>query len=133
MTNRVITFLEDIGKDFQNGLAKLIPIVAKGVTIAQEVAPYISAIDPAFGAVFQTSVAAISTIEQKFAAMNQQTGTGTQKLANALQILTPVVSQAFAAAGKPSDTATVTNYINAVVGLLNAIPASTTPAPAVSA
>src|ERR1700683_1771928 len=131
MSNKFVTFLEDIGADFKNGLAKLMPIVAKGVRIAEAATPEITALDPAVGAIFQTVVATVSTVEQKFAAMGAQTGTGTQKLAQAATTLQPLVTQALAAGWKPSDATTVTNYINAVVGFLNAIPASTAaPAPA---
>ena len=129
MANRFITFLETIGKDFENGLAKIAPWIEKGVALAQAEAPKIAALDPALGAVFGTVVATVSSIEQKFTAMNKQTGSGPQKLAEAVTILQPVVSQAFAAAGKASDTPTVTNYINAVVGFLNAIPAAGTATP----
>lgn len=123
MTNKFVSFLEDIGRDFKNGLKKIAPLAT---AIAQAAVPEIEALDPALGAVFSTVVATVSTVEQKFAAMGQQNGTGTQKLAQAITILEPVVSQSFAAAGKASDTTTVTNYINAVVAFLNAIPASGT-------
>src|ERR1700683_1863550 len=110
MTNKFISFLDDIGADFKNGLAKLLPVVAEGVKIATLAEPEVTALDPAVGVLFQTVVGTVSTIEQKFAAMGQQTGTGTQKLATAVTILQPIVSQAFAAAGKPSDATTVSNY-----------------------
>ena len=130
MSNKFVTFLEDIGADFKNGLAKLLPVVSKVVAVAQVAEPEVASLDPAVGAIFQTVVGTVATIEQKFAAMGQQTGTGTQKLAQAVTILQPVVRQAFAAAGKPSDATTVGNYVSAVVNFLNAIPASTPVTPA---
>lgn len=129
MANKVVTFLESIGKDVANGFKKIDPFIKQGIALAQDAAPEIAALDPAFGALFASTVAVAASIEQKFAAMGQQSGTGAQKLAEATTILQPVISQAFAAAGKPSDVATVQKYISAVVGFLNAIPASA-PAPA---
>jgi hypothetical protein len=125
------SFLTAIGQDFKNGLAKIDPWIKKGVTIAEAVEGPVSAFNPAIGGIFATVVATVSSIEQKFTAMGQQTGTGVQKLAEAMTILQPVVGQAFKAAGMASDTATVQNYISKTVDLLNAIPVSTiTPAPA---
>jgi hypothetical protein len=129
MANKFVTFLETIGHDFKIGLVKLDPWVKEGIVLATAAETEVSALDPAIGVIFKTVVATVSSIEQKFTAMGQQTGTGVQKLAEATTILQPIIQQAFAAAGKPSDGATVSNYINAVVGFLNSIPASTTPAP----
>lgn len=122
-----ISFLTQIGKDFEKGLAELDPWIKQGIAVAQAAELPVSAIDPAIGVIFQTVVATVSSIEQKFAAMGKQGGTGTQKLAEAVTILQPVVSQAFAAAGKASDVATVSNYISKTVDFLNAIPAFSTP------
>lgn len=123
MSNRFLTFLEKIGHDFKVGLDTILPFAqAASVTI-------VPALDPAIGPLFATTVGVVSQTEQKFAAMGQQSGTGVQKLAEATSILQPVVAQAFAAAGKPSDNTTVQNYINAVVAFLNAVPATASPAP----
>jgi hypothetical protein len=124
MANKFVTFLEDVGHDFKVGLSKLDPIVKKAIVIAQAAEAPIAGLDPALGVIFTTVVSTVSSIEQKFAAMGQQTGTGVQKLAEAVTILSPVVTQAFTAAGKAADNVTVQNYISAVVNFLNAIPAS---------
>lgn len=124
MANKFVSFLESIGHDFKVGLAKLDPIVKEGIVLGQAAEGPITALDPALGAIFTTTVATVSSIEQKFAAMGQQTGSGVQKLAEATTILSPVIQQAFSAAGKASDVATVSNYISAVVDFLDAIPAS---------
>lgn len=133
MANRFITFLEAIGKDIEHGLARLQPIAERVLGIAQAAEPYVSALDPAIGPLFTTVVGTVSSIEQKFAALGKQSGSGAQKLQEATTILQPVIQQAFAAAGKPSDGQTVQNYISAVVGFLNAIPASEPAAPVASA
>jgi hypothetical protein len=130
MANKVVTFLEAIGRDVKNGLVKIDPFIQKAITMAQVAAPEISALDPALGAVFSTVVATVSSIEQKFVALNQQTGTGAQKLAEATTILGPVITQAFQSSGKAADLPTVQKYISAVVNFLNAIPQSVAPAAA---
>lgn len=124
MANKFVTFLEKVGTDFKNGLAKLDPFVKQAIILAQAAAPEIAALDPALGAVFATTVATVSSVEQKFAALGQQTGSGVQKLAEATNILAPVIAQSFQAAGKAADLPTIQNYISAVVNFLNAIPAS---------
>lgn len=124
MANKFVTFLESIGHDFKVGLTKLDPFIKDGIGIATAAEGEISTLDPALGVIFKTVVTTVSEVEQKFAAMGTQTGTGIQKLATAVTILEPVVSQAFSAAGKASDTATVSKYISSVVDFLNAIPVS---------
>jgi hypothetical protein len=132
MANRFVTFLEDVGKDLKNGLAKIAPFATEVLGLAAAATPEITALDPALGAVFATTVATVSSIEQKFTALGNATGSGPDKLAQAMTILEPVITQAFQAAGKASDVTTVQNYISAVVNFLNAIPANgTAPAPAV--
>src|SRR5208282_5176371 len=129
MTAKFITFLEAIGKDIEHGLAMIQPVVEKVLGLAQAAEPYVAALDPAIGPLFTTVVGTVSSIEQKFAALGKQSGTGVQKLTEATTILQPVIAQAFTAAGKPADATTVQNYISAVVGFLNAIPASAPTAP----
>jgi hypothetical protein len=130
MANKFVSFLETLGHDFKIGLQILGPIVKQGLLIATAAEPLVAELDPGLGSILSTTVATVCSIEQKFAAMGQQSGTGMQKLSEATTILQPVISQAFAAAGKASDAATVGNYISAVVGFLNAIPAMHTASPA---
>jgi|ERR1700722_8423440 len=108
--------LETIGTDF----LKALPWLQRGAGI-------VGIFDPALGSLFSTTVNIVATVEQKYAALGKQTGTGTQKLADALQIGEPVIAQGLKLAGKSSTTADVANYINSVVTVLNAAP---TPIPA---
>jgi hypothetical protein len=128
MTSKLVTFLDEIGQDFKNGLKKLYPLIKEGTALAAAAGPEIAQIDPLFGTVFQTAVAAVSEVEQKFAALGQQSGTGLSKLADATGILEPLVSEALTLVGKVADEAAVQKYINLVVAFLNGIPASA-PAP----
>jgi hypothetical protein len=63
---------------------------------------------------------AVATVEQKFAAAGSVTGTGAQKLAEVLSIVSPTVTQLLAAEGLNYDQTQVTNIVNAVVAVLNA-------------
>jgi hypothetical protein len=125
MSNKFESFLKAVGHDFKIGLDHVLPI-------AQAAVPAVSIINPGVGALLQTSVGVALATEQKFAAMGQQSGTGQQKLAEAVSILNPIIKQVFPQFGD----AEVQNYVNAVVALLNALPRFTVPevaAPAVSA
>ena len=121
MSNKFVSFLEALGRDFKKGLDAILPYAAT----AGETAVGIFA--PTLGPLFNSTVSAVVLAEQKFAALGKQTGTGAQKLADVLQITEPVISQGLIAAGRPGDTAAVTGYINSVVTVLNAAPAPATP------
>lgn len=111
------SFLSAVGADFKKGLdfaLKLEPAVEAGLAIA----------DPPIAALLHVTTATIMNVEQKFAAMGTQSGTGAQKLAQAIQILEPTVVSTFAQYGETLNTSGVQNYINAVVALLNTLPAS---------
>jgi hypothetical protein len=109
------SFLTKVGEDF----AKALPWIEKGASL-------VAVFDPSLGALFNTTVNIVATVEQKWAALGQQSGTGTQKLADALTIGEPVIAQGLKLAGKSSSTADVTNYINSVVAVMNTIPAPAT-------
>jgi hypothetical protein len=115
-----VSWLDAVGHDFKVGLDKILPW-AEG---AGETAVAIFA--PQLGPVFNATVAAVATVEQKFSAMGQQTGSGVQKLAEATTIVGPLIAQALTDAGKTANIPAVQGYINAVVSILNASPA---PAP----
>lgn len=101
-----------IGEEFQ----KALPWLQKGAAVLQ-------VFDPAAGALFNSTVNIVATVEQKYAALGQQKGTGASKLADALQIGEPIIAQGLKIAGKANDTAAVTNYINSVVTVMNTTPA----------
>jgi hypothetical protein len=116
MSNKVVTFLEAIGKDFVKGLDAVLPYAA---TVGETA---VGIFAPSLGPLFNTTVSAIVLAEQKYAALGKQKGTGAQKLADVLQISEPVIAQGLAGRWQPNDTAAVTGYINSVVTVLNAAP-----------
>lgn len=113
------SFLQQVGEDFQKALPWL-----------QEAGELTTIFDPSLGVLFNTTLNIVSTVEQKYAALGKQSGTGASKLADALQIGEPVIAQGLKLAGKSSDTASVTNYINAVVAVASTVPASAASSPA---
>ncbi len=107
------SFLQKVGEDFLKALPWL-----------QKAGAIVGVFDPALGDLFNQTVNIVSTVEQKWAALGKQSGSGAQKLADALQIGEAVVAQGLKLAGKSNATADVTNYINGVVAVLNAAPAA---------
>ncbi len=114
-----LSFLKAVGKDFKKGIDFLLynPWAQAAEGVAFNVAL------PGLGAAFNVTKTAVILAEQKWAALGKQDGTGVQKLADVLQIAEPLIAQALHDAGRDSSTAAVTNYINAVVSVLNVAPA----------
>ena len=120
--NKFESFLVAAGKDFEHGLVKILPYAETAGEVA------VAEFAPALGPLFNQTVTAVITAEQNAAALGKQTGTGASKLAGVVQIAGGLIKQGLAAAGKQSDDAAVTNYINGVVAVLNAAPAPAAPA-----
>lgn len=110
--------LQKIGEDFKKGLDVILPWAETAGKVA------VSIYAPALGPLFNQTVCAVALVEQKFAALGKQAGTGASKLADVLQIAGPLIKQGLADAGKDSDDAAVQGYINGVVAVLNAAPAA---------
>lgn len=117
--SKFVSILETIGRDFKKGLDAILPWAKTAGAVAVQV------FAPELGPMFNMTVAAVALAEQKYAALGKQSGSGKQKLADVLQIAGPVIAQGLADAGKANDDAAVQNYINAVVSVLNAAPATT--------
>ena len=122
MSGKFKRFLTELGQDFKKALPWLESFGEAAV----------SAFLPALGPLFNQTVNAVVTVEQKYAALGKQSGTGAQKLADVVEIMGPLVAVALQDAGKASDEAAVENYINSVVEILNTTPAPEIQAPAAS-
>jgi hypothetical protein len=125
MTNKFISFLEAVGHDFKKGLDYILPYAET----AGEAAVTIFA--PALGPLFNQTVSAVVTAEQSAAAIKAGL-TGPQKLSAVATLVGPLIQQALTDAGKTADEAAVQSYINAIVLILNTVPASPAPAPTAS-
>lgn len=122
------SILSNIG----NGLKKFFGIA---VTVAQAAEPVIDIAFPGVATLYNLTVAEVAKAEAAALAAGQQSGTGAQKLALVIQAITPVFAEYAATAGIPTaqQATVITNWINAVVASLNAIPASSpTATPAAS-
>lgn len=115
--NKVESWLVAAGKDFVHGLGEVLPYAETAGEAA------VSLYAPALGPLFNQTVSAVVTAEQKYAALGRQSGSGASKLADVVTIMGPLIAQALNVAGKSNETAAVQGYINSVVTILNAVPA----------
>ncbi|HXM59363.1 MAG TPA: hypothetical protein VN950_00810 [Terriglobales bacterium] len=115
MSSKFVGFLEAAGRDIKKDL----PWVAKIAEVG--VAGFFPAASPLFNQVANQVIAA----EQNFAAIGQQSGTGSSKAAAVTQISGNLIQQFLTDSGSKL---TVAQYIETVVNMLNL-----TPAPAAAA
>ena len=120
MTNKFITVMEAVGRDIKIAWEDVVKYLPAASALAELIFPAqaatITGVVNSMGLIQQ----AVATVEQKFAAMGNATGTGAQKLAQVISIVGPTVTQLLASEGLNYDQAQVTNIINAVVAVLNA-------------
>lgn len=118
MTNPLITVMEKIGKDALKLLSEVVKYLPTAAALATEIFP--GAAGATAGAVnsIQLIQSAVTTVEQKMAAAGAQSGTGAQKLADVLTMVTPTVTQLLTAEKIPANTVEITNIVNAVVAIL---------------
>ena len=126
MSNKFISFLEAVGRDFKKGLDFILPYAETAGAAA------VTIFAPSMGPLFNQTVSAVVTAEQAAAAVGKQTGSGAQKLAAVATLVGPLIKQGLTDAGKTADDAAVQSYINSVVTILNTVPASTTTVAAVA-
>ena len=111
------TILDDIGR----GLKIFFLDATK---VAQVAEPVIDIAFPGIAVLYNSTVNAIINAENAAIAAGAQSGTGPQKLAMVVAAILPVFQQYAAASNlNPPTIQTVTNWVNAAVATLNAIPA----------
>jgi hypothetical protein len=118
--------LEAVGKGFEKGLQWA---VAYAVPVEKLVGILFPAVAPATTAVADATTLvqnAVLLVEQKFAAAGEQSGTGTQKLAEVLLLAGPAVTQLLTQADIAAGTSYIQSLVSAVVAILNvqAMPAA---------
>lgn len=112
------SILSDIG----NGLKKFFGVAE---TVAKAVEPIIDVAFPGIASLYNATFTEVGNAETAAIAADAQSGTGAQKLAAVVAAITPYFTQYAQQNGLPAPTTTViTNYVNAVVASLNAIPAT---------
>ena len=112
------SILSDIG----NGLKRFF---GGAITVATEAEPFVDALAPGIGILYNAVLAEVTKAEAVAIAAGQQNGTGAQKLA--------LVVQAVAAQFPQYTPTQLTAVINGVVAGLNAIPAAASPTPGAAA
>lgn len=113
-----------VGEDIKIGWEDVVKYLPEASAIASLIFPQAAAI-PAVVNSIDLIQQAVATVEQKFKAAGAPTGTGTQKLAQVLAIVGPVVTQLLASEKITVDNTFLTNIINAVVAILNVSAAPT--------
>ncbi len=127
-----ISTLESIGKGFARGLGWA---VTYAIPVEKLVGLLFPETQPAMtGVVAATTLIqnAVLMVEQKYAASGVAHGTGTQKLAEVVQLAGTAVTSLLASAGIKADTAYIERVISAVVGILNVQGVTSTATPAAS-
>ena len=119
MANKFLTVMEAIGKDAKLVLTEVEKYLPEAATLAKLLFPAqtatVAGVVNSVGLIEQ----AVTVIEQKYAALGAATGTGAQKLAEALAIVTPTVTQLLSAEGLPVNSAYIQKIVDAVVAILN--------------
>jgi len=119
MTSKFLTVMETIGKDAKVVLTDIEKYLPSAATLAALLFPAqtatVAGVVNSVGLIEQ----AVTVIEQKYAALGAATGTGAQKLAEALAIVTPTVTQLLSAEGLPVNSAYIQKIVDAVVAILN--------------
>jgi hypothetical protein len=134
---KFISIMEAVGKDAEKGLSDVVKYLPEASALAALIFP--QDVATIAGVVNSVDLVqnAVVLVEQKMAAAGKATGTGTQKAADVLTVVTPVVTQLLTAEKISCDAPFVTKIVNAVVAILNvkaaAAPAVAQVAPAVTA
>lgn len=118
-TMNFIGVLEKIGKEFAKGLEWAIGYAVPAEKLVGLLFP---AAAPAVAAVVSATTLiqnAVLLVEQKYAAANNAKGTGTQKLAEVIQLAGAAVSSLLGSAGIKADTDYIQKLVSAVVSILN--------------
>lgn len=114
MSNKFVSFLSTVGKDVKIVLDDILPI-------AQAATPFVTVANPAIGALMSTTIGVVVSIEQKYA--SEAGKSGPQKLADVSAIIAPVFLSTFKQLGVEVDNTNVQTFINAIVAVLNVLPA----------
>ena len=114
-----ISIMDAVGRDVKLAYTDVVKYLPTAAALAETIfvgqTGKITGVVNAVGLIQQ----AVVLVEQKFAAIGTPTGTGTQKSAQVLTIVGPIVTQLFVAEGISFNATTVQNVINGVVAILN--------------
>jgi hypothetical protein len=119
MASKFVSVMETIGNDVKLAWSDVVKYLPAAAKLAELIFPAQTAlIGTAINSV-DLIQQAVATVEQKFAAAGNPTGTGAQKLAQVLSIVSPTVTELLTSEKIPVDSAYITDIVNAVVAILN--------------
>ena len=119
MASKFVSVMETIGNDVKVAWSDVVKYLPAAAKLAELIFPAQTAlIGTAINSV-DLIQQAVATVEQKFAAAGNPTGTGAQKLAQVLSIVSPTVTELLTSEKIPVDSAYITDIVNAVVAILN--------------
>lgn len=114
-----MSLMQKIGHDIKIVFEDVVKYLPNAAVLAEVIFPHsqaaLAGVLNAVNLIQQTVV----TVEQKFAAAGNPTGTGPQKLAQVLSIVTPAVTSLLQQEKVVADATQITNIVNAVVAILN--------------
>jgi hypothetical protein len=119
MANEFVSVMETIGKDVKALWADVVKYLPAAAKLAELIFPAQTAVIASAVNSVDLIQQAVVTVEQKFAATGNLTGTGVQKLAQVLSIVSPTVTELLSAEKIPVDQAYIADIVNAVVAILN--------------
>jgi hypothetical protein len=119
MTSTFFSIMDKIGTDCLKALSFVEKYLMPAAGLAAIIFPAQTAAITGVVTSIDLVQKAVATVEAKMAAGGAATGTGIQKLADVLSIVSPTVTQLLTAEGIKVDTGQLTSIINAVVAILN--------------
>jgi hypothetical protein len=119
MASKFVSVMETIGNDVKAVWADVVKYLPAAAKLAELIFPAQTAVIGSAINSVDLIQQAVATVEQKFAAAGNPTGTGAQKLAQVLSIVSPTVTQLLTAEKIPVDSVYITDIVNAVVAILN--------------
>lgn len=127
MANKFLSVLDHAGAIIKTIFEKGLPVAEK---LDQAADPYLEVAFPGIAGLLKSTLAMLGNAEATGLAAASGSATGPVKLAAVVSALEPIAIDYLKQRGITADTATITNWTNAFVSLLNTIPA---PAPATPA
>lgn len=119
MSNAFVSLMDKIGHDIMIAWGDVVKYLPAAASLAALIFPAQAAAITGVVNSVDLIQQAVATVEQKFAAAGNPTGTGPQKLAQVLTMVSPTVLQLLQAEGLNYNSVQVTNIVNAVVAVLN--------------
>lgn len=118
--NEFVSIMDRVGHDIKVAFEDVVKYLPAVSTLAELIFPAQAAAISGVVNSVDLIQKAVVTVEQKFAAAGNVTGTGAQKLAQVLSIVGPTVTQLLSDEGLKYNQAQITSIVNAVVAVLNA-------------